>query len=149
MEASRKRKFQLALQITSKMRVWKSAKTPITRQLVLDEFAAVDGSYAREQCLDLILGHVLRQVVDDEIGFAGEIIEVGIYIVITTTQTTTVTTATATTTVDRVIGAHDGAVEKATAARADIYLIVVVIVVCRENDIVRIGQELTGGTGRR
>lgn len=41
-----------------------------TRYLVPDQLARLDLADAAEQTLELLLGHVLRQVVDDQVGFA-------------------------------------------------------------------------------
>lgn len=42
----------------------------VTCYFVSDELARLDLSDAAEQALELVLGHVLRQVVDDQVGLA-------------------------------------------------------------------------------
>lgn len=45
-------------------------KTWVTCDLVSDQFAGLDFSDAAKEALELLLGHVLRQVVDDQVSFA-------------------------------------------------------------------------------
>lgn len=50
--------------------VWFDPSAFRTRYLVSDELAGFDLSDAPEQAFKLFLGHVLRQIVDDQVGFA-------------------------------------------------------------------------------
>ena len=61
---------------------WTEPAPKLTCCLIADEFAALHFSYTTEQCPDLLLAHILRQIIHYQIGFIVYIVQTVIIIVV-------------------------------------------------------------------